>query len=67
MKNIFNYVDRPSPIHRLTGATKLVCLLSGCAGRRAFFCLLIPPILRPPAPGADDIRRCRTGGSGSPG
>ena len=27
MKNIFNYVDRPSPIHRLTGATKLVCLL----------------------------------------
>ncbi|MBR6951722.1 MAG: energy-coupling factor transporter transmembrane protein EcfT [Oscillospiraceae bacterium] len=27
MINIFNYVDRPSPIHRLTGATKLVCLL----------------------------------------
>ena len=27
MTNIFNYVDRPSPIHRLTGATKLVCLL----------------------------------------
>ena len=27
MRNIFNYVDRPSPIHRLTGATKLVCLL----------------------------------------
>ncbi|MBR0161298.1 MAG: energy-coupling factor transporter transmembrane protein EcfT [Oscillospiraceae bacterium] len=27
MRNIFNYVDRDSPIHRLTGATKLVCLL----------------------------------------
>ena len=27
MRNIFNYVNRPSPIHRLTGATKLVCLL----------------------------------------
>jgi len=27
MINIFNYVDRPSPIHRLTGATKLVCLV----------------------------------------
>ena len=27
MRNIFNYIDRASPIHRLTGATKLVCLL----------------------------------------
>ena len=27
MTNIFNYIDRPSPIHDLTGATKLVCLL----------------------------------------
>ena len=27
MKPIFNYIDRPSPIHRLTGATKLCCLL----------------------------------------
>jgi len=27
MTNIFNYIDRPSPIHKLTGATKLVCLL----------------------------------------
>ncbi len=27
MRNIFNYIDRPSPIHDLTGATKLVCLL----------------------------------------
>ena len=25
--NLFNYIDRPSPIHRLTGASKLVCLL----------------------------------------
>ena len=27
MRNIFNYVERKSPIHRLTGAAKLVCLL----------------------------------------
>ena len=27
MKNLFHYIDRDSPIHRLTGATKLVCLL----------------------------------------
>ena len=27
MTNLFNYIDRPSPIHSLTGATKLVCLL----------------------------------------
>ncbi len=27
MRNLFNYVDRKSPIHTLTGATKLVCLL----------------------------------------
>ena len=27
MRNIFNYVERSSPIHRLTGAAKLVCLL----------------------------------------
>ncbi len=26
MNNLFNYIDRPSPIHRLTGATKFVCL-----------------------------------------
>lgn len=28
MINLFNYIDRPSPIHRLTGATKLVCLVA---------------------------------------
>lgn len=28
MTNLFNYIDRPSPIHRLTGATKLVCLVA---------------------------------------
>ena len=28
MINLFNYIDRPSPIHRLTGASKLVCLLT---------------------------------------
>lgn len=27
MTNLFNYVDRESPVHRLTGATKFVCLL----------------------------------------
>jgi cell division protein FtsB len=27
MINLFNYIDRPSPVHRLTGATKLLCLL----------------------------------------
>lgn len=28
MTNLFNYIDRPSPIHRLTGACKLVCFLT---------------------------------------
>lgn len=27
MINLFNYIDRPSPIHRLTGASKLLCLI----------------------------------------
>lgn len=27
MINLFNYIDRPSPIHRLTGASKLLCML----------------------------------------
>lgn len=27
MTNLFNYIDRPSPIHELTGATKFMCLL----------------------------------------
>lgn len=27
MTNLFNYIDRPSPIHNLTGATKLLCLI----------------------------------------
>ncbi len=27
MTNLFNYIDRPSPVHRLTGATKFVTLL----------------------------------------
>lgn len=33
MANLFNYIDRPSPIHGLTGATKLLCLFiwSGAA------------------------------------
>ena len=28
MINLFNYIDRPSPIHRLTGASKLLCLIA---------------------------------------
>jgi len=28
MINLFNYIDRPSPIHRLTGACKLICLIT---------------------------------------
>ena len=28
MTNLFNYIDRPSPIHRLTGAAKLLCLVA---------------------------------------
>lgn len=28
MINLFNYIDRPSPIHKLTGASKLLCLLA---------------------------------------
>ena len=27
MINLVNYIDRPSPIHRLTGASKLICML----------------------------------------
>lgn len=27
MINLFNYIDRPSAVHRLTGATKFLCLL----------------------------------------
>ena len=27
MKNLFHYIDRPSPIHRLTGAAKLLCVI----------------------------------------
>lgn len=27
MINLFNYIERPSPVHRLTGACKLVCLI----------------------------------------
>ncbi len=27
MQNLFNYISRKSPIHELTGATKLICLL----------------------------------------
>ena len=32
MTNLFNYIDRSSPVHRLTGATKFACLLLGALG-----------------------------------
>lgn len=28
MVNLFNYIERPSPIHRLTGASKLLCVVA---------------------------------------
>ena len=37
MKNIFNYIDRSSPIHSLTGATKLICLLLWSFGAMATY------------------------------
>lgn len=30
MTNLFNYIDRPSVIHRMTGASKLLCMLLWC-------------------------------------
>ena len=37
MINLFNYIDRPSPIHRLTGAAKLTCLLLWSLGAMSGF------------------------------
>jgi len=37
MINLFNYIDRPSPIHRLTGATKLTCMLLWCLAAMTSF------------------------------
>lgn len=37
MINLFNYIDRPSAIHRLTGATKLVCMLLWCLAAMTSF------------------------------
>lgn len=37
MTNLFNYIDRPSPIHRLTGATKLTCMLVWCLAAMTSF------------------------------
>jgi len=37
MTNIFNYIDRPSPVHRMTGAAKLVCLLLWSFGAMSSF------------------------------
>ena len=37
MINLFNYIERPSPIHRLTGATKLLCLVLYSVGAMITF------------------------------
>ena len=37
MMNIFNYIDRKSPIHAMTGASKLVCLLLWSFGAMSSF------------------------------
>ena len=37
MINLFNYIDRPSAIHRLTGASKLVCLIAWSLGAMTTF------------------------------
>ena len=37
MTNLFNYIDRASPIHRLTGASKLVFLLFWSAASMTTF------------------------------
>jgi len=42
MTNLFNYIDRPSPIHRLTGACKLLCLITwGLAAMTTFYTPLL--------------------------
>ncbi len=48
MKGIFNYIDRQSPIHELTGAAKLVCLLLWSFAAMATYdtrMLIVLPIL----------------------
>ena len=37
MMNIFNYIDRRSPVHAMTGASKLVCLLLWSFGAMSSF------------------------------
>lgn len=37
MINLFNYIDRSSPVHRLTGATKLMCMLLWCLAAMTSF------------------------------
>ena len=37
MMNIFNYIDRKSPVHAMTGASKLVCLLLWTFGAMSSF------------------------------
>ena len=37
MMNIFNYIERKSPVHAMTGASKLVCLLLWSFGAMSSF------------------------------
>ena len=37
MTNIFNYIDRKSPVHAMTGASKLICLLLWSFGAMSSF------------------------------
>ena len=37
MTNLFNYIDRPSPIHKLTGASKLFGLILWSLGAMSGF------------------------------
>ncbi len=46
MINLFNYIERPSPIHRLTGACKLVCLITwSLAAMTSFYTPLLIAML----------------------
>ncbi len=37
MTNLFNYIDRPSVIHKMTGASKLICMLLWCLAAMTTF------------------------------
>ena len=45
MTNLFNYIERNSPIHELTGASKLVCLLLWSFAAMSTFCTPLLAVL----------------------